>query len=642
MTVFSRWMGWGAAVVLGLGCGNQIEDEPQQTDSSLIPFPTVEITPPRAPVAAPDEPAVEVPEPPVEEVPEPLPPGDPFDFVIAGSADKVRPGVYEEGPTAVSLVAARNEFESFQVVVRAPVAALSQVTVAMRGDLVGPGGATVPLSNMTVYRVGYLPVKIASDREGAPGRWPDPLIPTVDTLVGEKRNAFPVDVPVGENRVAWVDVLVPRDAVPGVYRGSVEVSGDGHFSRIPVTLKVLNFTLPSTPRLKSSFGLNETSGCAALGYEDCDSKDRAKLLEARNRARALFVRSALDNRITIASAHTANLNDDRAEASFKKYAVPFIEGTAQTRLAGARMTTYQTVRLNYSGLDSDQPELPSEERRWVRVAREVGLGLDRLFAYVCDEPHFFPVYGEDAANWKLCKAKIEQTAIYWPEIPKLVTAHIQSSDPAGTTSLLDIMVINVELLEGPLVTPWFPGNQRPLYDAFRMDTSRPKQLWLYAACGSHGCVHNDRLYNNGWAGYEVDAPASEQRAMAWLAYRYDLDGTLYFDTVLKLSTAWEDVYSSTGNGDGTLFYPGTPDRIGGATAIPIESIRLKAARDGYEDYEYLVYLNQNGKGTEARAIARALFPVPYQTAQTDAAVQAAHLQLAELVQGVAAAAAPAP
>jgi hypothetical protein len=37
----------------------------------------------------------------------------------------------------------------------------------------------------------------------------------VDPLYGQARRAFPVDVPAGENRVAWVDVLVPPKAPAG-------------------------------------------------------------------------------------------------------------------------------------------------------------------------------------------------------------------------------------------------------------------------------------------------------------------------------------------------------------------------------------------------------------------------------------------
>jgi hypothetical protein len=55
-----------------------------------------------------------------------------------------------------------------------------------------------------------------------------------------------------------------------------------------------------------------------------------------------------------------------------------------------------------------------------------------------------------------------------------------------------------------------------------------------------------------------------------------------------------NLYLHGGNGDGSLFYPGRTDRIGGNQDIPIESIRLKLIRDGLEDYEYLSLLASHG------------------------------------------------
>ena len=51
--------------------------------------------------------------------------------------------------------------------------------------------------------------------------------------------------------------------------------------------------------------------------------------------------------------------------------------------------------------------------------------------------------------------------------------------------------------------------------------------------------------------------------------------------------AWEHQWEAGGNGDGTLTYRGTPGRIGGATEVPIASLRLKAIRDGQEDLLYM-------------------------------------------------------
>jgi hypothetical protein len=344
----------------------------------------------------------------------------------------------------------------------------------------------------------------------------------------------------------------------------------------------------------------------------------------RASVRDLFLRSALDNRMTLAPAHPANLNQPGGLIAFRQHVTPFLKGTAPTRLSGARLTTYQTTRLSTSGLEA-----------WRAEADALGFA-EIAFAYVCDEPHFFPVYGASASNWKRCEVAVAGTNALWPEVPKLITSHIQSTEAYGTTRLVDVMVVNVELLDGPPGTPWFAGSQRPLYDPFLQSAGRRKELWVYTACGSHGCSRNNDPYSVGWAGYEIDAPASETRALAWLAFSYDLSGTLYFDTTLQLARAWDDQYRYTGNGEGTLFYPGTLERIGGRTPIPIESIRMKLVRDGYEDYEYLRFLSEHGADAKARSIARELFPAAYDTARTDEQLQSARRALAAEVARLAA------
>ena len=60
---------------------------------------------------------------------------------------------------------------------------------------------------------------------------------------------------------------------------------------------------------------------------------------------------------------------------------------------------------------------------------------------------------------------------------------------------------------------------------------------------------------------------------------------------------WKSQFAFNANGDGTLWYPGTVDRIGGTHDIPVSSIRLKMIREGIEDTEYL-YLLASLKGKE--------------------------------------------
>jgi hypothetical protein len=62
--------------------------------------------------------------------------------------------------------------------------------------------------------------------------------------------------------------------------------------------------------------------------------------------------------------------------------------------------------------------------------------------------------------------------------------------------------------------------------------------------------------------YTIDAAASQNRAMGWLAYLYDVSGELYYAVDQKLATfddkentldgtAWTDQWEAGGNGDGT-------------------------------------------------------------------------------------------
>ena len=60
-----------------------------------------------------------------------------------------------------------------------------------------------------------------------------------------------------------------------------------------------------------------------------------------------------------------------------------------------------------------------------------------------------------------------------------------------------------------------------------------------------------------------------------------------------------------------MFYPGRPDRIGGRTGIPIESIRLKLIREGMEDYEYLALLATRAGGQLADLYADRIVKKPY-------------------------------
>jgi hypothetical protein len=161
------------------------------------------------------------------------------------------------------LWAARGEYESFQIVANGGSKGLTEVNVTV-SDLQGPDGQIIPRTAFTLYREKYVRVTSSSpnwkgsNQPMAPGWYPDALIPFTDPetgkpLKGAALTAVPFNLPAGNNQPIWVDLLVPRTAKAGKYKGTYTVSSNQANFTGQIGLTVWNFTLPAAPTLKSSF-----------------------------------------------------------------------------------------------------------------------------------------------------------------------------------------------------------------------------------------------------------------------------------------------------------------------------------------------------------------------------------------------------
>jgi len=527
------------------------------------------------------------------------------------ATEKIRPAATARADRSARISAARNEFEAFQVVVTGPATGVR----ATASDLSGPG----TIDGVRLFREGLVNLRYPSALDGATGWWPDALVPDVDEVAGERRNAFPFDVPAGESRVIWVEVYVPAGAVAGEYAGSVTVTWTGGSVDVPVALTVWPFRLPSTASLASAFQLTYGGLPSAHGV----SGDAFATLRARYGA------FALDHRISLSSHDDGQWND---LSHFEAVYGGLMNGTAPTQLPGAEQTS-----VAYQGRTEEAPL-----STWASFYRARGW-LDQLFHYTCDEPPL-------TCAWSSIPTAAATVHAADPELRTLVTTDIDHATANGVLSSIDVLVPVVNYMEDRPGTSR-AGNQRAKYDAFLAGSSR-RALWLYQSCMSHGCggtvdmgsPSESDQYFTGWPSYVIDASAVRNRAMQWLAFRYDVAGELYYETVQAFSGGdpWTDQWRFSGNGDGTLFYPGTPTKIGGTTHVPVASIRLKMIREGMEDYEYLKLLVDAGDGALAREIADGLFPRAYETEQPAAALMAARARIAARLVALASAGAPLP
>lgn len=513
---------------------------------------------------------------------------------------KVRPSFPARDDHGVDLVAARNEFASFQVVVHGATAGATGVTAALTG-LTGP--SSIGSDRITLYREALINIAQPSGTAGATGVWPDGLVPDVDEVAHEKRKAFPFDVPANEARAIWVDVHVPPTAEPGSYTGTVSVTGSGFTAQVPVRLTVVAANMPSTSSLPSAFLIFAGNVCSVqTGTSDCGT--------ATNMASQLdkYARVALDHRISLSNIYVVGRDGTNWPAFDQQYA-PLLDGTAATKLQGAALTSAQLPRTRTVELF----------RGWANHFKSKAW-FDKLFDYTGDEPPYGISFAEAGT-----RAQMTRTAD--PAIRTLLTTTITALDQNSLTSLFDMVVPVVNHMDGTAAP--YAGSQRSKYDGF---LQKPQSsLWMYQSCMSHGCAYGTNLPENtagsGWPSYMIDKTAAKNRAMQWVIFKYGATGELYYETANALLTAWSDQFRFSGNGDGTLFYPGTPSAIGGSSTVPLPSIRMKQIRQGMQDYEWLKLVSDAGDPAFAKQVADELIPSAHQVGDDGTKFDAARMKL---------------
>ncbi len=136
-----------------------------------------------------------------------------------------------------SLVIARNGVDFFQVVVTAGSSALSNISVTI-SDLQGSNPSNkISATNIKIFLEHYIHVRSRTYFESILnynlGYYPDALVPL----------RAPFTVEPNRNQPLWVEVDVPRSAIPDNYTGTITFSG-GIQESISFTVEVLDFEVP--------------------------------------------------------------------------------------------------------------------------------------------------------------------------------------------------------------------------------------------------------------------------------------------------------------------------------------------------------------------------------------------------------------
>jgi len=441
----------------------------------------------------------------------------------------------------VTIAGARNEYESFQIVVFATNNVNNVDVIAQ--DLIGPGGATIPAESIFLYRVNYVDCE---DKE-----WlPDSLVPYIDPNTGNRISSeygAPFDITSGTNGVTWVEVLIPADAVPGIYTGSVVVTVDGSTAEeIPITLTVWSITLPKTSTLLTYFCLSENP-TSELIY-----------LEALHNHRIDIWYFPEINTPTMQGSQV--IWDTEFDSTLDAYfdGSLFADGIpGKNYLFGYGMWNI----MNSLGGSSRDTIISQFEEHYKNKPY-----IDQLAWFFIDEPE-----PSDLSDVIAAGNSIKQNS---PSIGLLLTTAYND----GLVGLVDIWdpILNSEVVNH--------------YSAGPEDYRNEIQQGRTAI----NCITVDSNNANS-PNIFIDYSGMHTRIWTWATFVLGFQGIEYWNTkpvpsVTKPKKFIDPWDGKAAWGDGSLLYRGQPSELGINTEIVVPSLRLKILRDGIEDFELLSML----------------------------------------------------
>jgi Domain of unknown function (DUF4091) len=462
---------------------------------------------------------------------------------VSPSLERIKIDQSASNETRIKLFAARGEYESFQIGIKAPEGKFTNTKVFV-SDLSGANNQVISKSNITLYREHYVRVSQSSPRETisynsplSPGLYADALIPFVaaDTqkdLTGVEFDAVPFNLDAGSVQPIWVDVFVPRNTQPGQYSGTYTVTSDQEEFTGEISLKVWNFELPLKPYLKSSF----------LVWDQPSKNIFVELLKHR-----IMPGGNIDPSLQRELIDNWGLNSLR---------LPYFSGANYTNCNMGLAPSTEEIKTNVA---KNQPDLLQ-------------------YIYSVDEIDKCSNLVDPLKKWakNIKQAGVKHFVAMTP------TPEIYEDSSFGDDPAVDIWAVLPKMYE---------ESRKQINDVL----SKGSKVWFY----------NDLALDNYSPKWLIDYPPINFRIPhGFINQSLGLSGVLYWRVDFWQGNPWKDEQRLIQDnkyypGEGMLVYPG--QQVGIKGVVP--SMRLKWIRDGVEDYEYIEILKRNGRKDLALQIA---------------------------------------
>ena len=114
-------------------------------------------------------------------------------------------------------------------------------------------------------------------------------------------------IAAGQNQSVWADIYIPKNAPAGMFKGEVIIRVAGQVKyRVPVTLNVLNFSLPDVPSAKTM---------VATSYHDVAQRYTGVTYPNPNSPQDKLTKVVMDRQMLLAHRHKISLIDDNSGAA---------------------------------------------------------------------------------------------------------------------------------------------------------------------------------------------------------------------------------------------------------------------------------------------------------------------------------------
>jgi len=491
--------------------------------------------------------------------------------------------VWDEASKTIRVDGVRGEHVPFQVVVTADHEDVINVTLSA-SDL-EDGHKSFAAKNVDLFFEHLIKIYAPSGRHGKRGYWPDALVPLTDpfTLRADKKHKRRTL----QNQPIWVEMNIPRNQQPGTYRGTIEVASErGQLETLRVELTVWDIELPEKRQFVANIGLWDKD--LAEVYDLDPESDEYRRLHLKYTE--FFLNQRFDPRIepgwqgrfeggqyVIRDEHPdlerLFLQHDRAQ-----YLVSPVPDAERRGLSGNQL----------------QPEykelVQAHCQQVIDRAKQKGY-FDRLvFLTPVDEPNA-------ESEYRSVRAWADAIRPLDPNVKLAVTEQPAEEDPSWGTL---VGHANAWIINGNYVFD-DPGS------ILERKRAGDHVTW-YISC--------DQLYPQ--PNVFIDREAADPRMVAYITWRYQLDGILYWTSNYwrEVKDPWIDAAcwkrsfcNAPASGEGSLIYPGhlVKQYTGQANVDgPVSSMRLALLREGMEELELLGLLRELGGQTVADEIVASI------------------------------------